>query len=117
MKTYIAKWQNGSVSVLTAEDKVELFDKLDTEGDPFSCELLEVGSKTGQFHLSFEIANQGGETFIGIDEPEVGSGLKKIKLPKDVFEKHLSRVMNKPLKQIKAISNLQEIKKQMGIDQ
>lgn len=116
MQTYIAKWPDGSISILTAEDKTDLFDKLDIEGDPFCCELYEIKSENEDFHFSLEIVKQV-ETFIDIEPIETDATLKKIKLPKDSFIKHMSRVMNKSEKEIRAIPNLLEIKKQMGIDQ
>ena len=116
MKTYIAKWPDGSVSILNAIDKTHLYIKLDAEGDPYCCELYEIKSESEDFHFSLEIVKQV-ETFIDIEPIETDATLKKIKLPKDSFEKHLSLLTGKPLKQIKANPNIPEIKKQMGIDQ
>lgn len=117
MNTYIAKWPDGSASILNAIDKTHLFTKLDEEGDPCCCELYEIKSESEDFHFSFEIAKQGEEVFIDVEPIETDATLKKIKLPKDSFIKHMSRVMNKSEKEIRAIPNLLEIKKQMGIDQ
>ena len=117
MKTYIAKWPDGSVSILNAIDKDHLYIKLDAEGDPYCCELYEIKSESEDFHFSFEIAKQGEEVFIDVEPIETDATLKKVKLPKDSFEKHLSLLTGKSLKQIKANPNIPEIKKQMGIDQ
>jgi hypothetical protein len=117
MKTYIAKWPDGSVSILNAIDKDHLYIKLDAEGDPYCCELYEIKSESEDFHFSFEIAKQGEEMFVDIEPVETAATLKKTKLPKDSFEKHLSLLTGKSLKQIKANPNIPEIKKQMGIDQ
>jgi hypothetical protein len=117
MNTYIAKWPDGSMSILNAIDKVHLFDKLDREGNPYSCQLFEAKSEMGDFHFNFKIAEQGDERFVDIEEFGEETTIKKTKLPKDSFIKHMSRVMNKSEKEIRAIPNLLEIKKQMGIDQ
>jgi len=117
MQTYIAKWPDGSVSILNATDKTHLYMKLDAEGDPYCCELYEIKSKSEDFHFSFETSKQGEEVFIDIEPIETDATLKKTKLPKDAFEKHLSLLTGKPLKQIKANPNISEIKKQMGVDQ
>jgi protein associated with RNAse G/E len=82
MKTYIAKWPDESISILTAEDKIDLFNKLDMEGDPFCCELREVASET--FRLSFRIYTDGKKTFFDIEELDDESNLKKIELPKRI---------------------------------
>lgn len=115
MKTYIAKWPNGSVSVLKAVDKTHLFSRLDEEGDPFCCELFEIKSKADYFYLSLNISKQGNESFIKVEDIANEDNLKKIKLPKDSLIKHLSVVTGKSLKELKALGNLQEIKKGMGI--
>ena len=118
MNIYIAKWPNGTISILTADDKIDLFDKLDREGDPFACQLVQVNSKeTEHFHLTTEIKKQGDETFIELDQIEEDVNLKKVKLPKDAFERNMARFTGSTVTEIKSIGNLDEIKKQMGIDQ
>lgn len=117
MKTYIAKWPDGSVTIVTAIDKIHLFDLLDQEGDPYCCELLEVKSEANYFHLSFKAAKQGDELFVDVEDLDDDTNLKNIKLPKNAFERHLSRITGKTLKQIQALPNLLEMKKQMGISQ
>ncbi|MFZ9613676.1 MAG: hypothetical protein ACO29Q_10375, partial [Crocinitomicaceae bacterium] len=62
MNIYAAKWPDGSISIVAAENKIDLFDKLDREGDPFCCELLEVKSPTGEFQLTFNVVKQVNET-------------------------------------------------------
>ena len=54
MRTYVSKWPDGSISVLTAESEVELFDKLDSEGDPNICKIFLMPT---QFHLTSEVKN------------------------------------------------------------
>ena len=34
MKLYVATWPNGTISILTAQNKKDLFFKLDSEGNP-----------------------------------------------------------------------------------
>lgn len=117
MNIYAAKWPNGSISIVAANNKIDLFEKLDREGDPFACELLEVKSPTGEFQLTFNVKKQNDETFIELDQLEEDVKLKKTKMPKDAFEKNLSTYTGMNLKEVKSIPNLDEIKKQMGIDQ
>ena len=117
MDTYIAKWPDGSVSILNAINKVHLFDKLDREGNPYGCQLFEAKSEMGDFHFNFKTAEQGDERFVDIEEFGEETTVKKTKLPKDAFEKNWALIHNKTLKEVKAIPNLEEIKKKMGVDQ
>lgn len=56
MKTYIAKWPNGTISIVKANSKKDLFWKLDLEDDPESAEvfILPTG-KDGAMHISTDL--------------------------------------------------------------
>lgn len=53
MKIYIAKWPNGTISIVKASSKTDLFWKLDREGDPGSAEVFILpAEKNGAMHIS-----------------------------------------------------------------
>jgi hypothetical protein len=52
--TYLCKWPNDTISILTAENNFELFDKLDVEGDP-TDERNKIYRLPEDFHLGTEI--------------------------------------------------------------
>lgn len=41
-KLYIAEWPDGTITILSAKNKKELFWKLDEESDPYSTKITEV---------------------------------------------------------------------------
>ena len=55
MKVYLCKWPNGTISILTANSKRELFLLLDYEGDP---EQANVYKLPNGFHISTEVINR-----------------------------------------------------------
>lgn len=118
-KLFLVKWNNGSASLIAAHDKIELFNRLDIESDPFGCTIFQVSNyNNDNFHFKFNIANQGEETFIDADiEYDYCSSmkLKKINLPKDAFEKHLVRITGRSLKDIQSNVDIDTMKKNMGI--
>jgi len=54
MKTYLAKWPDGTISVLQAKTLVDLFWDLDAEADPAEAQLFELPKR---FHLATCIVN------------------------------------------------------------
>jgi hypothetical protein len=54
MKTYIAKWPNGTISILQAKNMMELFWELDNEGDPTMTQVFKVNKP---FHITTNIIN------------------------------------------------------------
>ena len=54
-KTYIIKWLDNSLSFLRlpVDSDLELFDKLDEEGNPHACEIWEV---RGHFHVGTNVS-------------------------------------------------------------
>jgi hypothetical protein len=49
MKTYLAKWPNGTISVLQANSMIDLFWNLDAESNPLEAKLFELPKR---FHLA-----------------------------------------------------------------
>ena len=118
-KLFLVKWADGSASLIAADDKIDLFGRLDMESDPTGCTIFEVSNyDDGNFHFKFNIANQGKETFIDTriedDYPECMK-LKKTNLPKDVFQKYLARITGRSLKDIQSNTDTATMKKNMGI--
>ena len=55
MKTYIAKWPNGTISIVQAKNMTELFWELDNEGDPTMTQVFQVNKP---FHITTKIINK-----------------------------------------------------------
>jgi len=73
MKIYIAKWPNGTVTILSAKNKRDLFFKLDEEGDPSEAEIEHVTFLNGEVHITtnFLKERRDGETKVVLDN-EIG---------------------------------------------
>ena len=54
MKAYIAKWPNGTISILKANSIYDLFWRLDEEGDPCSAKVYLLNS---DFHIQTTVVN------------------------------------------------------------
>ena len=54
MKTYLAKWPNGTISILQAKTLVDLFWDLDAESNPLEAQLFELPKR---FHIATCIVN------------------------------------------------------------
>jgi len=119
-KLFLVKWPDGSCSVLDAQDKVELYDKLDREFDPNCANIFEIiFNEEDGFHLKFKVGKQRDEIFVDTEveqEYVEPAKLKKTKFPKDIFVKFLARVTGKPLTKIKTIPDekIKEIKDGLG---
>ena len=58
MNTFLVKWPNGTVSILTADTNRHLYDLLDMEGDPDKALVYEVvPDEDGHFHITTDIVN------------------------------------------------------------
>ena len=115
---YLVKWPDGSASILTAHDKVNLFDRIDMEGDPMDCKIYEIKANDDNLHLSFEIKKQGEETFIAVDTAGdycEEAKLKRVNFPTNIFAKYLSRITGRTLKDIQSNVDTKTMKKEMGI--
>jgi hypothetical protein len=80
MKTYIAKWPNGTVSILTASDIDDLFWMLDEEGDPSAAEIFQLKQR---FHLTTDVVKGKIEFYESYKEDE--PSIKKLNWPKDML--------------------------------
>jgi hypothetical protein len=81
MKTYLAKWPDGTISILQANAMVELFWALDAESHPLEAQLFELPKR---FHIATTIND--GE--IEVDEMyfEDRCNLKEIFFPVSIIE-------------------------------
>jgi hypothetical protein len=83
MKTYIAQWPDGTITIVDAEDKTDLFWKLDTEADPIKAKIFEVPYGDGGIHITTNLTtNKKGEPTIEFNSGEYGEELKRAKWPK-----------------------------------
>jgi len=56
MNTFLVKWPNGTISILTADTNRHLYDLLDMEGDPDKALVYEVvPDEDGHFHITTDI--------------------------------------------------------------
>ena len=84
MKTYIAEWENGTISIISAKNDIDLFWKLDEEADPDGAKLYVLQDDT-ELHITTDIAkDKDGEPKIlfGSD-----NGLKRYRFKKGITEK------------------------------
>ena len=80
MRVYLTEWPNGTISVLTADNEVDLFDQLDSEGDPTDAKIYLMPTR---FHIETDVKN-------GIIEPNELSGKgepKEFRFSDDIFER------------------------------
>lgn len=94
MRTFLAKWPDGSVTVLTASTSVDLYEALDAEGEP---EYAEIFLLPRNFELCF-VAIQKAE--IGIDDDpgcnRTSPALQKWMFPEDIFGQSYFTPDNRP---------------------
>jgi hypothetical protein len=78
MKLYIAKWPNGTFTILSASSKKDLFFKLDEEGDPSEAEIQHVNFLNDEIRITtnFVKDRKDGEDKFVLDE----DGLPTIEL-------------------------------------
>ena len=58
MNTFLVKWPNGTISILTADTNRHLYDLLDTEGDPDEALVYKlVPDEDGHFYITTDIVN------------------------------------------------------------
>jgi hypothetical protein len=93
MKTYIAQWENGTISILTAEDKTELFWKLDSEGDPIGAKIFVVPTdEEGNFHITTDIIKKKDEPVIYFGSGEYGGEIKRARWEKGTTLKAMKKL-------------------------
>lgn len=78
-KLYVVDWPDGTISILSAESKKELFWAIDTESDPYLPKITEV-TYEDDIHLSTHLTtNKKNETKINWDfGPDFFYGKKKV---------------------------------------
>lgn len=80
MNIFVAKWPNGTVSIVSADTNRHLYDVLDTEGSPEDASIYKVMSdEDGHFHLTTDIVKNKIKVDINIDSN------CKLKLRKNIF--------------------------------
>lgn len=68
MNIFIAKWPNGTISIVSADTNRHLYDILDTEGSPEDASIYKVMSdEDGHFHLTTDIVKNKIKVNINID--------------------------------------------------
>ena len=108
MKTYLAKWPNGDISIVTASNQTELFWTLDSEGDPAAPKIYEIPTKSFS-HISTSVKTfKNGKTDIKIDSNEYK--LKRFKWNDGITEKAFRELVPEASKE-----RIQEIAKVIGV--
>jgi len=90
MKTYLAKWPDGTISVLQAKNMIDLFWDLDMEANPLSAKLYELPKR---FQLTTSIKDGEIET----DEIFVRTkykDLKEISFPSTIVNDAHNQIIN-----------------------
>jgi len=78
MKTYIAQWPDGTISIVSAEDRADLFWKLDSEGCPACAKIFVVkGSYGDGVHITTKLIKKNGKHRIDFESGEHGHEIKK----------------------------------------
>ena len=94
MKTYIAQWPDGTITIVDAEDKTDLFWKLDVESDPIAAKIFEAPYGDGGIHITTHLTtNKKGETTIEFNSGEYGEELKRSKWPKGTTLKAMQQLV------------------------
>ena len=79
MRTYLASWPNGTITVLTASSELELYDTLDEEGDPDQAEVFILPTK-------FAVTTDVKDGKIIVDETQSLKDLKPFIFSHNIFE-------------------------------
>jgi hypothetical protein len=86
MKLYIAKWPNGTVTILSAKNKKDLFFKLDEEGDPSAAEIEHINFLNDEVHITTNFVTEvkNGESkpdiVVGFGDYSTGEEIKTRKV-------------------------------------
>ena len=78
MKTYIAKWPNGTISILSAKNEDDLLLRLDSEASPSQAKIFRVPTPNGNLHITTNLIEEEGECAIAFGSGEYGEALKEI---------------------------------------
>ena len=100
-RTYLAKWENGTISILTASNNLELFDKLDVEGDPNGLLIYRLPE---DFHLGTDIEKKDEKTFISCDQQfeHDETKMKRHKFPENMTARYYADICGVTLKELLA---------------
>jgi hypothetical protein len=79
MNIYIAKWPDGTISILSANNKDDLILRLDSEASPSYAKLYKVPMTEGNLHITTHLKNVNGEKEIQFSSGEYGERPKKIR--------------------------------------
>jgi hypothetical protein len=116
---YLAKWPDGSISLVEAANELELFRELDTQCDPYSASICKI-NKSERLHLEFEIKQQRDESFIDVEvaeDNEIVSEFKPFDFKKDMFIRYLSEITGISMKALKKSPEyIKEMKSKMNMD-
>jgi hypothetical protein len=81
MKTYIAQWPDGTLTIVDAENKSDLILKLDSEADPILAKIFEIPHGERGLHITTNLLEiKDGDWRIEFDSGEYGEKPKRIKL-------------------------------------
>ena len=92
---YVVTWANGTISILNAANKRELFGKMDREGNPVDANVKIQKVKMDQdFHLTTEVllARDFGATIRVDTMGDDGEELVSVKLPKNIVDQAYATV-------------------------
>lgn len=92
---YVVTWANGTISILNAANKKELFEKMDKEGNPVDANVKIQKVKMDQdFHLTTEVllARDFGATIRVDTMGDDGEELVSVKLPKNIVDQAYATV-------------------------
>ena len=80
MKIYIAKWPDGTISIVSAKNEDDLILRLDSEASPSSAKIFRVPTPNGNLHITTALIEEDGENVIAFDSGEYGEALKQIEM-------------------------------------
>ncbi len=78
---YLAKWPDGSITLISASSVGDLILRLDSEGNPECCVVRKiVADDTDNILINFNVKNKNVEIEPNLDWELCGGKLKKIKI-------------------------------------
>lgn len=78
---YLAKWPDGSVTLVSASGSYDLFQKLDSEDDPECCVIHKIiPDENDDVMINFTVKNNNIKSDGNLEWRDCGGKLKKIKL-------------------------------------
>jgi len=108
MKTYLAKWPNGDISIVTVKNQTQLFWTLDYEGDPTCAKIYEIPTRSF-FQLSTSVkVFKNGNTKIETYSHE--HTLKRFKWDDGITVKAFQQLVPEATEE-----SITELSKQLGI--